>query len=68
MFKMPMLCHLRVLLNKGVLYEEILVYPYNFSRYLRFLLHVVGSQGVSTKTIKENKKIVVATESEFCTI
>ena len=30
-----------------------------------FLVACRGSQGVSTKTIKENKKIVVATESEF---
>ena len=30
-----------------------------------FLVAWRGSQGVSTKTIKENKKIVVATESEF---
>ena len=30
-----------------------------------FLVACSGSQGVSTKTIKENKKIVVATESEF---
>lgn len=34
MFKMPMLSLLRVLLNKGLLYEEILVYPYSSSRYL----------------------------------
>lgn len=30
-----------------------------------FLVACRGSQGVSTKTIKENKKIVLATESEF---
>ena len=30
-----------------------------------FLVACSGSQGVSTKTIKEKKKIVVATESEF---
>lgn len=30
-----------------------------------FLVACRGSQGVSTKTIKENKKIVVATESEL---
>ena len=30
-----------------------------------FLVACSGSQGVSPKTIKEKKKIVVATESEF---
>ena len=30
-----------------------------------FLVACSGGQGVSTKTVKENKKIVVATESEF---
>ena len=30
-----------------------------------FLVACSGSQGVNTKTIKEKKKIVVATESEF---
>ena len=33
-----------------------------------FLVACRGSQGVSTKTIKENKKIVVATESELSLI
>lgn len=32
--QMPMLFHLRVLLNKGLLYEEILFYPYSSSRHV----------------------------------
>ena len=47
---------LRVLPNKELLYEEILVYPYSSSRYMLSSC-LSGKSGVSPKTIKERRKL-----------